>query len=355
MKFTTSTAILTGLSMLVIVSCGSATSDSQSASPAAQSVGRDHEVTFENGALTVHGSLRMPDDTGVAVPAVLLIAGSGPTDRNGDNIHVEGAIGTLSYFADVLARRGIASLRYDKSGTGATELDPETNPSKLGHDVYLHEAAAAANFLADRPGIDKSGVGLVGHSQGALVALALATDKAGGVPPITSLGLVQPQTARTLDIMMRQVAGLVESGQLVDADGADLVSSLNRAVDQIRTSGTIPNDLPEPLRSIGMVPAGATMLATQDELDPIAMAASLPSSMAVFTSCSDKDMQIRCVDVAGLNDVLAQTQLSTTHLDTANHVLKDVGDQPSTGAEYGEPLPFSQQFTDAFESWLSVR
>lgn len=355
MKFTTSTAILTGLSMLAIVSCGSATSDSQSASPAAQSAGRDHEVTFENGALTVHGSLRMPDDTGVAVPAVLLIAGSGPTDRNGDNIHVEGAIGTLSYFADVLARRGIASLRYDKSGTGATELDPETNPSKLGHDVYLHEAAAAANFLADRPGIDKSGVGLVGHSQGALVALALATDKAGEVPPITSMGLVQPQTARTLDIMMRQVAGLVESGQLVDADGADLVSSLNRAVDQIRTSGTIPNDLPEPLRSIGMVPAGATMLATQDELDPIAMAASLPSSMAVFTSCSDKDMQIRCVDVAGLNDVLAQTQLSTTHLDTANHVLKDVGDQPSTGAEYGEPLPFSQQFTDAFESWLSVR
>ncbi len=97
------------------------------------------------------------------------------------------------------------------------------------------------------------------------------------------------------------------------------------------------------------------MLATQDELDPIAMAASLPSSMAVFTSCSAKDMQVRCVDVAGLNDVLAQTRLSTTHLDTANHVLKDVGDQPSTGAEYGEPLPFAQQFTDAFESWISAR
>jgi diketogulonate reductase-like aldo/keto reductase len=58
------------------------------------------------------------------VLSVLLISGSGPTDRNGDSKSIHGLLGTLRHLAEQLARNGIAGLRYDKLGSGQTALGP---------------------------------------------------------------------------------------------------------------------------------------------------------------------------------------------------------------------------------------
>ena len=84
----------------------------------------DTEITFSSGDVTLHGSMRIPVSIKGAVPAVLLLAGSGPTDRNGDSSLLPGQIGTLRHLADVLEDNGFASLRYDKLGSGTTGLGP---------------------------------------------------------------------------------------------------------------------------------------------------------------------------------------------------------------------------------------
>ncbi|HSZ37389.1 MAG TPA: hypothetical protein VK773_09890, partial [Acidimicrobiales bacterium] len=82
-----------------------------------QAVWVDQHVTFTAGGQTVYGTFRHPT-SGSSVPGVLLIAGSGPTDRNGNNANYPGPIDTLRTLADWLSSDGVASLRYDKLGTG---------------------------------------------------------------------------------------------------------------------------------------------------------------------------------------------------------------------------------------------
>ena len=82
----------------------------------------DDEVSFQADGLTIHGSYKHQQGGGPA-PAVLMISESGPTDRNGDNA-VVGPIGNMKQLADLLSDHGIASLRYDKVGTGKTGLGP---------------------------------------------------------------------------------------------------------------------------------------------------------------------------------------------------------------------------------------
>ena len=83
----------------------------------------DSEVEFTSGDVTYYGSFRAP--VGEVRGAALLLPGSGPTDRNGNQDGI--TPNTLAYTADVLAERGVATLRYDKFGSGRTGmagLDP---------------------------------------------------------------------------------------------------------------------------------------------------------------------------------------------------------------------------------------
>src|SRR6478735_12728129 len=80
----------------------------------------DDDVSFDADGLTIHGTYRHQHDAGPG-PAALLISESGPTDRNGDNT-VVGPIGNMRQLAEYLSDHQIASLRFDKVGTGATGI-----------------------------------------------------------------------------------------------------------------------------------------------------------------------------------------------------------------------------------------
>lgn len=98
---------------------------------------------------------------------MLLIAGSGPTDRNGNSPLLPGPVDTLKTVADWLSADGAASLRYDKLGSGQTGLGRfATNPGAIGIAPFEQEAVAALNFLADQRGVDRSRLSVIGHSEG---------------------------------------------------------------------------------------------------------------------------------------------------------------------------------------------
>ena len=133
---------------------------------------RAEEVTFENAAaqVTLAGTLVIPEGKR-RFPAVLLITGSGPQDRD------ESMLGHKPFWvlADVLARRGIAVLRVDDRGVGASTGNFSTSTTQ----DFAGDAAAGLAFLKTRAELDPKHLGLLGHSEGGLVAALVASEQKG--------------------------------------------------------------------------------------------------------------------------------------------------------------------------------
>ncbi|HEY6649797.1 MAG TPA: hypothetical protein VI217_22150 [Mycobacterium sp.] len=297
----------------------------------------DDDVSFDADGLTIHGTYRHQKDSGPA-PAALLISESGPTDRNGDNA-VVGPIGNMKQLAEQLSDHGVASLRYDKVGTGKTGLGPY-RPNDVVSAVYTKGADAAVRFLADQAGTDKARISVYGLGEGTVHAMTLATDATPGAPKIRSLGLFQPLPGRYLDIITSRVRG--------DASPQTLAAWL-AAVDEIRTKGTVPKDLPEGLGAI-VNPGNVKAVVETDKIDPVALAARLPAGMPVLLTCSDTDSQAKCDALKPLIDALRHTALKVVELRGVNHVLHD--DPSDSIANLTKPGPLSPQLVTALDAFV---
>lgn len=121
------------------------------------------EVTFESeaGGVTLSGTLTRPEGDGPH-PAVVLLSGTGASNRD---YEISGHKSFL-VLADHLTRNGIAVLRYDRRGVGAS--DGSLEGARL--EDFARDAAAALRFVKAQPGVDASEVGLVGHSMGGFTA-----------------------------------------------------------------------------------------------------------------------------------------------------------------------------------------
>jgi alpha-beta hydrolase superfamily lysophospholipase len=300
----------------------------------------EDEVSFDADGLTIHGTYRHQKDA-AAGPAALLISESGNTDRNGDNI-VVGKIGNMRQLAEQLSDRGEASLRYDKVGTGKTGLGRyQQRPSDVGSAVYTTGAKAAARFLAEQPGTDKSRLSVYGLGEGTVHAMTLAADASPGAPKIHSLGLLQPLSGRYLDIITNRVRS--------DASPQTLNTWL-AAVDEVRTTGSVPKDLPEGLGAI-LNPGNAKAIEEADKIDPVALAAKIPATTPVLLTCSDTDRQALCNTMKPLIDALAHTALTVVELKGVNHVLRD--DPTDSIANLGKQGPLSPQLVNALDGFVA--
>ncbi|MFE6163922.1 alpha/beta hydrolase family protein [Streptomyces sp. NPDC056486] len=126
----------------------------------------DMTVTADNGT-SLAGTLTLPVGPGPH-PAVLLLHGSGPLDRDGNSPKLP--MNLARPVAEALAARGIATLRYDRRGSGANPGDWRA----AGFADNRRDAAAAVRALADRADIRADAIGVIGHSEGSLHAIALA-------------------------------------------------------------------------------------------------------------------------------------------------------------------------------------
>lgn len=149
-------------------------------------------IELDTGSGTLYGSLVLPKSD-KPVPVVLLIAGSGPTDRDGNNSQ-GGRNDSLKKLAWRLAQNNIASVRFDKRGI-AHSLAAAPDERTLTLDQYVDDAVAWGNKLKSDPRFSK--VFLLGHSEGALVAtLAAPRINAAGVISIAGTGRPVGQVLR---------------------------------------------------------------------------------------------------------------------------------------------------------------
>lgn len=125
------------------------------------------DVTFENksAGVTLAGTLSLPSKKG-KFPVVVLISGSGPQDRNESLLGHE----PFAVIADYLTRNGVGVLRYDDRGVGKSTGNFWTATTT----DFSTDAEAALNYLKKRKEVDKSKIGLVGHSEGGIIAPMVA-------------------------------------------------------------------------------------------------------------------------------------------------------------------------------------
>jgi hypothetical protein len=337
--------------MLVVAGCSS--DGDKAAAPPPPQGWVDDEVTFTADGLTIYGTYR--HDTRVpSGPAALLISESGNTDRNGDNA-VAGPVGNMRQLAEYLSGKGIATLRYDKVGTGKTGLGPYAlRPRDVGSAVYDVGAKAAVRFLATRPATDKSRLSVYGLGEGTVHAISLGADTARDAPKIHSLGLFQPLAGRYLDIITARVrSGLdadVKGGAKTQQQSDDVWKAWNAAVDEARTKGTAPAQLPEGLGAI-LSPTNVKVVLEADAIDPLALATALPAGMPVLATCSDSDIQGSCPAEKPLFGALAHTALTVVELKGVNHVLRY--DPSDNVGNYAKKDPLAPQLVTALDGFVT--
>lgn len=120
----------------------------------------EEDVSFQNGDVTLSGSILLPNDGKKQHPALLFLHGSGPEGRYASR-----------FLADVFARKGIATLIYDKRGVGSSTGSWRTSD----FNALAQDAIAGVENLRKRRDIDPRRIGIYGHSQGAAIAPLVAS------------------------------------------------------------------------------------------------------------------------------------------------------------------------------------
>jgi pimeloyl-ACP methyl ester carboxylesterase len=204
------------------------------------------EMSWQLDEISMHGTLVRPDGEG-PFPAVVLVAGSGPTDRDWCSPLLPGRNGSGRLLAQAFAEAGIASLRYDKRAAGPHGLENAAKlVGRLSMQSHLDELVAAVQVLAGQSFIDPSRLIGVGNSEGALHVLHYATSSR----PIQFAGIILagPPGRSGRDVLLSQLA--LTAAQV--PGGAELLPLVHAAA--ARYDAGLPMDpdprLPESVRMV---------------------------------------------------------------------------------------------------------
>jgi pimeloyl-ACP methyl ester carboxylesterase len=318
----------------------------------------DKQVTWSVLDIPVSGTITAPSDRGPH-PAVILLAGSGPTDRNWCSPLLPGTNGTAKTLAESLARRGFVTLRYDKLGSGphVRENLPKFS-GKVSMQTFLDELTGAVETLVSEGNVDRDRLFALTNSEGAIHAvnyqLQAESDRFRGLVLTGAPG---------------RAVGEVARGQLIEQmkslpDGKTIMGHYDEAVAEF-TAGrpmTMDPSLPEGLKMVLRSLENPNNAPFAREL----WAYSLPEHIAkvddpVLVVIGKKDIQISWkVDGKALEDAMAgKTAVSFAYPENANHVLKHEAlpieelTAQYVGAHYNAPdAKLDEETADSIFGWL---
>lgn len=285
-------------------------------------------LTVNSADATLAGAIIIPKNSIGKIPVVLIIAGSGQTDRDGNSGSV---LNANAYFllADALGKNGIATLRYDKRGSGKTQFAKAE--ADLRFDDYVNDAAALIRNLKADPRFSE--VVVFGHSEGSLVGM-LAAEK-------------------------EKVQGYISAAGAGDVIQKTLALQLQNQT---------PGEYKLSLARLDSLSKGLTVKAAA--ADPIFRPGSQPyliSWMKYNPQTEIKKLKIPVLIVQGTNDVqvsienarklkAAKPDAKLVLIDGMNHILKPApADRDKNLATYTQPLlPLDTNFQNAVISFVKA-
>jgi pimeloyl-ACP methyl ester carboxylesterase len=296
---------------------------------------REDAMTLTTAGGQLAGTLALPMPVPPAkIPVALIVSGSGPTDRDGNSTLLPGHNDSLRMLAAALAANGIASLRYDKRGIGASAA-AMTAESALRFDTYVDDAAAWTDKLKADPRF--SAVIVIGHSEGSLVGM-LAAQRAHAAAFASVSGLAQPASA----VLRKQLAGKLPPELALESER--ILATLER--------GEAAGAVPAPLAALYR-PSVQPYLISWIKYVPAERIAAL--SMPVLIAQGTTDIQVGVEQAQALKAARPDAVLAIVA--GMNHVLKLVpADQKQQLASYADPtLPLAPQLVAAIVDFVHAQ
>lgn len=257
---------------------------------------------------TLTGSLQKPES---AQCLVIVIPGSGPTDRDGNSKLLPGKNDALKLLADSLAHDGIASFRYDKPGSGDRKLK---KPTAIRFDDFVSDAIKVIHYFKAKRKFKK--IFLLGHSQGAMVAmLAAARTTVDGLISVSG-------TSTTVDKTI---------GKQIGAQNPALGKQVDSLFAVLIQNGKIENP-PPALQSL-FAPQLQAFLSSWIAYDPVKAIEKLRIPLLIINGTSD--LQVAAENAKKLHTANKNSELRI--IPNMNHVLKIVQNTGENRRAYIDP------------------
>jgi len=278
---------------------------------------------------TLSGTVAVPTNASGKIPVVLIIAGSGATDRNGNNPQANLNTNTYKQIAESLAKNGIASLRYDKRMVGQSMgTQKEDN---LRFDDYTDDAIGFINLLKADQRFSK--VIVLGHSEGSLVGIIASGSSEGNVNAFISVaGAGEPGEKVLIEQMKSQPSYM--------ADG------LNKVLDSLRR-GRLQKKVDPQLYAIAR-PSIQMFLMSWCRFDPRQEIKKLKIPTLIVQGTTD--LQVNVANAEKLKTRNATLAI----IPGMNHILKEAPeDKQQNLATYSKPdLPLKPEFVTSVVGFI---
>lgn len=301
---------------------------------------REEEVILpvENGNLG--GVIMIPEGKKrQKFPVVMIIQGSGPTDKDGNSAGASGKNNALKMLAEALAEQGIASLRFDKRGMGLSQSAGKQEQN-LVFDDFVTDAGLWFDYLLKQKRFTK--VGIAGHSQGSLIGMLVAQEK----PTSVFVSIAGPSLGIGETIM-----GQLKSNP---ANPPAVIDQAKSIMEELKKGNKV-SDIPSYFASL-FRPSIQPFMSSWLKYDPQEefKKMSIPSMVVNGTT----DIQVTMEDANRLKQANPDTRMII--IDGMNHVLKNAPkDRNANIATYSNPdLPLNPDFklvvTSFFKEHLST-
>ena len=288
------------------------------------------EDTLKTPTGDIFGTLELPAAK-QPVPVALIIAGSGPTDRNGNTPALPGSNNSLKMIADGLASRGIASLRYDKRGIAASRAAMSTE-ADLRFNHFIEDAEAWVKQLR----ADKrfSTITVIGHSEGSLIGMVAAREAgADGYVSLEGAG------RKAQDILAEQLKSQLPP---------DLFAQTERVLATL-SAGNMPDSTPPMLAAL-FRPSVLPYLISWFKYDPAEEIGKLTVPVLIIQGTTD--IQTSMTDAQAL--AAGNKSAKFVPVEGMNHILKEVsGDRLAQLPKYSDPtLPVVPALLDDIAAFI---
>lgn len=287
-------------------------------------------VTLDIASGSLHGTLQLPEGP-APYPVALIIAGSGPTDRDGNSAVIPGKNNSLRLLAEGLASHGVASLRYDKRGVGASAA-AGGNEEELTFDDFVGDAVG---WLEQLQGGDRfSQVVVVGHSEGSLIGM-LPAERANAHAFVSLAGPGQ----NAADILLAQLAAQLPP---------PLLDESRTVVQELREGREVPDVSPVLLALFR--PSVQPYLISWFRYDPARVLERLTMPVLIIQGTTDAQVTVDQAERLAA----AKPDAEVAIIEGMNHVLKRVpaGRQDPS---YGDPsLPLASGLVETISSFLQT-
>ncbi len=279
-------------------------------------------VSWKIDNTTVYATVTRPRDVEGQRPAVLFIAGSGPTDRNWNSPMLRGTNGSGKLLADALAEQGYVTLRYDKRASGKHALANVLKMiGKISMASHLAEVRSAVDILASRSDVDPSRIYVLTNSEGAIHALNYVRSD----PAVPFAGMILTGApGRTIQELGETQVQMMLAG----SDHADeLLASYKTAVDDFLAGKemTIDPELPQMAKTLLQSLAAPANQPFARELWTLDIAPWLAEvDITTMVLIGKKDIQVDWqLDGRPLEAQAADNaNVTFVYPENANHVLK---------------------------------